>query len=363
MQDLIDTPDNYAVMSETELLGRIAAAKANLGSRLYILGHHYQCDEVIRFSDSTGDSFQLSQAAARSGAPHIVFLGVHFMAESADILTSDDQIVILPDLTAGCSMADMASIRQLERGWRELHEAGLAAGTLPVTYMNSTAAIKAFCGRQGGAVCTSSNARRALEWAWSRGERVLFLPDQHLGRNTAVAMGLDRERDLAIWDPALPLGGLTPERLRAVRLLLWKGHCSVHTKFSAADVARVRREDPAARIVVHPECVFEVAQAADQVGSTKFIADVVAAAPPGARLAIGTEIHLTYRLAAQYPDKVIYSLAGMQCLCSTMYRIDPPHLCWALENLVRGRVVNRIDVPPEIKAQARAALERMLAMG
>jgi quinolinate synthase len=351
--------------SDPALVERARAAKAALGDRLFVLGHHYQRDEVIAFADVTGDSFKLArEAAARPDAPYIVFCGVHFMAESADILTSDDQQVILPDLAAGCSMADMARLQQVEEAWDVLTDAGVADVTVPVTYMNSSADIKAFCGRNGGAVCTSSNAQRALAWAYEQGEpgagKVLFLPDQHLGRNTAVLeMGLSLD-DCVVYDPHRPGGGLTTEQLRAARMILWRGHCSVHGRFSADCVDDVRARVPGVQVLVHPECTYDVVTRADLVGSTEFIIKTVAAAPAGSSWAIGTELNLVQRLADQHPDKHIVFLDRTVCFCSTMNRIDLPHLVWALENLVEGRVVNRIEVDPDTEHWAKVALQRML---
>ena len=328
-----------------------------------MLGHHYQRDEVIAFADVTGDSFKLARdAAARPDAEFIVFCGVHFMAESADILTGPGQAVLLPDLAAGCSMADMAAISQVEDSWDVFVDAGIADVTIPITYMNSTAAIKAFTGRHGGAVCTSSNARAALEWAFAQGEKVFFLPDQHLGRNTAVLeLGLALE-DCVVFDPHKPGGGLTPEQLRAAKVILWKGHCSVHGRFTAQTVADVRERVPGINVLVHPECVHDVVLAADYVGSTEFIINTLEAAPAGSAWAIGTELNLVRRLALAHPDKQIVFLDKTVCFCSTMNRIDLPHLVWTLENLVAGKVVNRIDVDPEVTRWARIALDRMLAL-
>jgi quinolinate synthase len=347
------------------LVERARVAKAALGERLFVLGHHYQRDEVIEFADVTGDSFKLArEAAARPEAPYIVFCGVHFMAESADILTSDGQQVILPDLAAGCSMADMAQLRQVEDAWDVLTDAGVADVTVPVTYMNSSADIKAFCGRNGGAVCTSSNARRALTWAFERREpgqgKVLFLPDQHLGRNTAVLeLGLSLE-DCVVFDPHRPGGGLTPEQLAQARMILWRGHCSVHGRFSAQCVDDVRARVPGVQVLVHPECQHEVVTKADLVGSTEFIIKTIDEAPAGSAWAVGTELNLVQRLAKRHPDKQIVFLDKTVCFCSTMNRIDLPHLVWALENLVEGRVVNRIDVDPDTEHWAKVALQRML---
>ncbi|HEX2177050.1 MAG TPA: quinolinate synthase NadA [Nocardioidaceae bacterium] len=347
--------------SDPGLVERARAAKAALGDRLFVLGHHYQRDEVIAFADVTGDSFKLArEAAARPDAPYVVFCGVHFMAESADILTSPDQQVILPDLAAGCSMADMARLPQVQDAWDVLTDAGVADVTVPVTYMNSSADIKAFCGRNGGAVCTSSNARRALTWAFGRGEKVLFLPDQHLGRNTAVLeMGLSLD-DCVVYDPHRPGGGLTPAQLRAAKMILWRGHCSVHGRFSAECVDDVRARMPDVQVLVHPECRHEVVTKADLVGSTEFIIKTIDAAPAGSAWAVGTELNLVQRLAARHPDKRVAFLDKTVCFCSTMNRIDLPHLVWALENLVEGRVVNRISVDADTEREAKVALQRML---
>lgn len=355
--------------SDPNLVERARAAKAALGEKVFVLGHHYQRDEVIEFADVTGDSFKLArEAAARPEAPFIVFCGVHFMAESADILTSDDQAVLLPDLAAGCSMADMAAIAQVEEAWDALADAGVAARTLPVTYMNSSAAIKAFTGRHGGTVCTSSNAQVALRWAFDQvggpaGDgKVLFLPDQHLGRNTAVqALGLTLE-DCVVYDPRREWGGLSREQLERARMILWRGHCSVHGRFSVENVARVRTAVPGVKVLVHPECRHEVAEAADLVGSTEFIITTLAAAEPGSAWAIGTELNLVRRLAAMHPDKSVHYLDSTVCFCSTMNRIDLPHLVWTLESLVAGRVVNRIVVDPDDAHWARIGLDRMLAL-
>ena len=341
----------------------IGAAKTELGAKLLILGHHYQRDEVIAFADVTGDSFKLArEAAARPDAEYVVFCGVHFMAESADILTGPDQAVILPDLAAGCSMADMAAIGQVEDAWDVLSDAGISDVTIPITYMNSTAAIKAFTGCNHGAVCTSSNARRALEWAFERGEKVFFLPDQHLGRNTAVLeLGLSLD-DCVVFDPHRPHGGLTTDELRAARVILWKGHCSVHGRFALDSVIDVRERIPGVTVLVHPECTHEVVTAADLVGSTEFIINTLDAAPAGSAWAIGTELNLVKRLALTHPDKTVVFLDKTVCFCSTMNRIDLPHLVWTLENLVAGNVVNRIEVDADVAHWAGIALDRMLAL-
>ena len=343
---------------------RIAAAKAALGSRLVILGHHYQRDEIIRWADFRGDSFKLSQqAAGRREADYIVFCGVHFMAESADILAGDHQRVILPNLAAGCSMADMADEAQVLSCWTQLDEAlDLEAGAvIPVTYMNSSAALKAFCGERGGAVCTSSNAARVLEWAFERGERVLFFPDEHLGRNTGVKLDIPDDA-MVRWDPRRPLGGNSPEALRRARLILWRGWCSVHARFTVAQIAEARRAYPGITAIVHPECRREVVDAADLDGSTEFILETISSAPPGSQWAVGTEINMVNRLAAEHPDKLIFCLDPVICPCSTMYRIHPAYLAWVLEALVGGEVLNEIVVADGVKAAARVALGRMLSL-
>jgi len=359
----VDCPGDLAAASDPTLVERARAAKAALGDQVFVLGHHYQRDEVIAFADVTGDSFKLAQqAAARPDAPYVVFCGVHFMAESADILTGPDQAVLLPDLAAGCSMADMATFDQVEQCWDVLTAAGVADVTVPVSYMNSSAAIKAFTGRHGGTICTSSNAERALDWAFGRGEKVLFLPDQHLGRNTAVLeMGLSLE-DCVLYDPHKPGGGLTAEQLRAAKVVLWKGHCSVHGRFTVDSVRDVRERVPGVQVLVHPECRHEVVLAADLVGSTEFIIKTLEAAPPGSSWAIGTELNLVRRLAESHPDKTVVFLDKTVCFCSTMNRIDLPHLVRTLEELVAGRVTNRIVVEPQTALEARAALDRMLAL-
>ncbi len=345
---------------------RIAAARRALGKTTILLGHHYQRDEVIRFADFTGDSYKLSKVAAETDANYIVFCGVHFMAESADILAHEGQQVILPDLNAGCSMADMAEIGQVEECWETLLDAGVSEGEiLPLTYMNSSAAIKAFCGERGGLVCTSSNARRAFEWAFARAQKILFLPDQHLGRNTGHAMGIPLD-EMTVYDPWQSFagigGGITRERLRAAKVILWKGHCSVHQRFLPEHVDNVRAKYPGIQVIVHPECRLEVCEKADALGSTERLIKIVREAPQGSSFAIGTEIHLVNRLAKEFAPlgKKVVTLDDAGCLCTTMYRISPQHLAWALENLVEGRVVNRIQVRDDVKYWARAALDRML---
>jgi quinolinate synthase len=361
--------ENYLSLPDHSMDGRIAEARAKLGATTILLGHHYQRDEVIRFADFTGDSYKLSKIAAETGAENIVFCGVHFMAESADVLGRDGQRVILPDLNAGCSMADMAEISQVEACWEALERLGLADDLIPLTYMNSTAAIKAFCGERGGLVCTSSNARAAFEWAFARGNRILFLPDQHLGRNTGSAMGIPLE-EMAVWDPwAVQLGplqgGQTEAALAASRVVLWKGHCAVHQRFLPGHVDTVRAKYPGIQVIVHPECRWEVCQKADALGSTERLIKIVEDAPAGSMFAIGTEIHLVNRLARRFAaeGKRIITLDDTGCLCTTMYRISPQHLAWALENLIEGRVVNRIQVRAGVKHWARVALDRMLEIG
>ena len=359
----VECPGDLPSPSDPDLVERARAARATLGERAFVLGHHYQRDEVIQFADVTGDSFKLARdAAGRPEAEFIIFCGVHFMAESADILTSPQQQVILPDLAAGCSMADMARLAQVEDCWDALTDAGLAEHVVPITYMNSSADIKAFCGRHGGAVCTSSNADVALEWAFAQkpDAQVLFLPDQHLGRNTAVlklGMSLD---DCVVWDPHLSGGGVAADDLAAARMILWRGHCSVHGRFSVDVVDDLRARTPDIKILVHPECTHEVVTAADLVGSTEFIIKTVEAAPPGSSWAIGTELNLVQRLARSHPEQSIAFLDRNVCYCSTMNRIDLPHLVWALESLVDGAVVNRIEVDPDTEHFAKLALQRML---
>jgi quinolinate synthase len=349
--------------SDPKLVERAIAARAKLGDQAMILGHHYQRDEVIDFADIRGDSFKLAQAAANnSGAKYIFFCGVHFMAESADILTTPAQQVILPDLSAGCSMADMASAVQVNDCWAQLEKLNLSNKTIPITYMNSSAAIKAFTGKNGGAVCTSSNAERAMKWAFEKGEKILFLPDQHLGRNTAVLkLGLSLS-DCVIWNPWKSNGGLSEDQIRSAKVILWRGHCSVHGRFSVENIKDARTKLPDVKILVHPECQHEVVSAADVVGSTEMIIQTIEKAPAGSSWAIGTELNLVQRLANENPDKNVIFLDKTICYCSTMNRIDLPHLVWAMESLVNGKVVNQISVSPEIAKHAKVALERMLAL-
>jgi len=349
--------------SDPELVERAQKARAQLGSRAMILGHHYQRDEVINFADITGDSFKLAQAAADNPeAELIIFCGVHFMAESADILTGPHQKVILPDLAAGCSMADMAAAHQVQSAWEHFSKLGIAARTIPITYMNSSAAIKSFTGEHGGAVCTSSNAERAMSWAFTQGEKIFFLPDQHLGRNTAVLkLGLSLN-DCVVWNPWKPQGGLTDEELLAAKVILWRGHCSVHGRFSIENITDVRTKLPEAKILVHPECKHEVVAEADVVGSTEAIIRTIEQSPVGSTWAIGTELNLVQRLANTYIDRNILFLDKTVCYCSTMNRIDLPHLVWAMENLNQGRVINQIEVDSRVASFARVALERMLAL-
>jgi quinolinate synthase len=361
----VDCPGALPDASDPSLVERARAARAALGDRAFVLGHHYQREEVIQFADVTGDSFKLAQQAAdRPEAEYVVFCGVHFMAESADILTSDGQQVVLPDLAAGCSMADMATFDQVEEAWEVLEDGGVAESTVPVTYMNSSAAIKGFTGRHGGTVCTSSNAQRALDWAFGdRGaDKVLFLPDQHLGRNTAVLeMGMSLD-DCLVFDPHKPGGGVSADALRAARMILWRGHCSVHGRFRREAVDDVRARIPGVQVIVHPECRHEVVTAADLVGSTEFIIRTVDAAPAGSAFAVGTELNLVQRLARRHPDKTVVFLEKTVCYCSTMNRIDLPHLVRCLESLAAGQVVNRITVEPDTAHHARAALTQMLAL-
>jgi quinolinate synthase len=362
-------PEKYLGLSGDEMDARIAAARARLGNRLVILGHHYQRDEVIKFADYMGDSFRLaSQIATRPDADYIVFCGVHFMAESADVLCAPHQQVILPDLAAGCSMADMVAPDQLETCWEELAQMGLTSSTrgtdavVPVTYINSAASIKAFVGERGGTVCTSSNAAAALKWAFERGNKILFLPDQHLGRNTAYKMGIPLD-EMVVWDPYEVFGGVDPEALSRARMILWKGHCSVHVRFSAAQIAAVRRHRPGIRVIVHPEVPWDVVQAADDSGSTEYIIKSVKDSPAGSTWAVGTEVHLVNRLAQEVgPERTVVSLDRFGCLCSTMFRVSPNHLLWILEELVDGHVHNRIVVPDDQKHWTRVALDRMLSI-
>ncbi|MFC4610134.1 quinolinate synthase NadA [Streptomyces maoxianensis] len=359
----VECPGDLPSPSDPDLVERARAAKEKLGDKVFVLGHHYQRDEVIQFADVTGDSFKLAKdAAARPEAEYIVFCGVHFMAESADILTSDDQKVVLPDLAAGCSMADMATAEQVAECWDVLAEAGIAEQVVPVSYMNSSADIKAFTGKHGGTICTSSNAKRALDWAFEQGEKVLFLPDQHLGRNTAVRdMGMSLD-DCVLYNPHKPNGGLTVEQLRNAKMILWRGHCSVHGRFSLDSVNDVRERIPGVNVLVHPECKHEVVTAADYVGSTEYIIKTLQAAPAGSKWAIGTELNLVRRVANAHPDKEVVFLDKTVCFCSTMNRIDLPHLVWALESLAEGKLVNRIQVDTETESFAKLALERMLAL-
>lgn len=361
----VECPGDLPSPSDPDLVARARAAKEKLGDKVFILGHHYQRDEVIEFADVTGDSFKLAKdAAAKPEAEYIVFCGVHFMAESADILTSDDQKVVLPDLAAGCSMADMATAEQVAECWDVLTEAGVAGVTVPVSYMNSSADIKAFTGKHGGTICTSSNAKKALEWAFEQGEKILFLPDQHLGRNTAVRdMGMSLD-DCVLYNPHKPNGGLTVEQLRNAKMILWRGHCSVHGRFSVDSVNDVRARIPGVNVLVHPECKHEVVAAADYVGSTEYIIKALEAAPAGSKWAIGTELNLVQRLANRFAaeDKEVVFLDKTVCFCSTMNRIDLPHLVWTLESLAEGNLVNQIQVDKETESFAKLALERMLAL-
>ena len=357
--------DNYLVLPDRSMEARIAAARRELGERVVVLGHHYQRDEVIHFADFRGDSYKLAQEAARTSAEYILFCGVHFMAESADVLAHDGQQVILPDLNAGCSMADMAEIGQVESCWKQLVKLGLTDEhghrMTPLTYMNSTAAIKAFVGERGGMVCTSSNAGSAFRWAFERNEKILFLPDQHLGRNTAFALGIPLEQ-CVVWDPYMLMGGTTPEKLRAAKVILWKGHCSVHQRFLPEHVDNVRARYPGIQVIVHPECRWEVCQKADGIGSTERLINIIREASAGTSFAVGTEIHLVNRMGKEFAkeNKMVMTLDDSGCLCTTMFRISPQHLCWAMENLVDGNVVNRIQVPEDVKYWSRVALDRML---
>jgi len=355
-------PEEYLGLSDVEMDRRISAAKAKLGHRLVILGHHYQRDEVIKFADYTGDSFKLAgQISQHPNAEYIVFCGVHFMAESADVLSAPHQQVILPDLAAGCSMADMAEPEQLEMCWSDLEQMGVGS-IVPVTYINSAASIKAFCGERGGVVCTSSNAAATLRWAWERGERILFLPDQHLGRNTAYKMGVPLD-EMVVWDPNEIWGGLEPDAVKRARIILWKGHCSVHTRFTVRQIDNLRKQHPGLRVIVHPEVPWDVVQAADDSGSTEYIIRRVKESPVGSIWAVGTEIHLVNRLANQVaPDRTVLSLDQFGCLCSTMFRVSPNHLLWTLEGLLDGAVHNQIVVPDDRKHWTKVALDRMLSI-
>jgi quinolinate synthase len=363
-------PEQYLRLSDDEMDARIAEAKRTLGERVVILGHHYQRDEVIKFADYTGDSLKLSRAAASRGkAEFIVFCGVHFMAESADILRAPHQKVVLPDLAAGCSMADMAAPDQLEICWREMNEMGVdtagtaeRAGVIPVTYINSSAAIKAFVGSHGGIVCTSTNAAAVMKWAWERGEKLLMLPDQHLGRNTAYQMGVPLD-EMVVWDPNEIWGGLEPAQLKHAKLILWNGHCSVHTRFSVQQIETFRKQYPGGKVIAHPECTFDVVQAADESGSTERIINVVRDSPVGSVWAVATEVHLVNRLTQEVaPDRTVITLDPFGCLCSTMFRVSPNHLLWMLESLIAGNIQNQIIVPEPDKSQARLALDRMLGV-
>jgi quinolinate synthase len=365
-------PELYLALSDEEMDRRIAAARATLGRRLVILGHHYQRDEVIKFADYTGDSYKLAQLVSkRPDAEFIVFCGVHFMAESADVLSGPHQQVVLPDLAAGCSMADMADPDQLEMCWNDLEAilrsddrgaGGARQPVVPVTYINSAASIKAFCGEHGGVVCTSSNAAATLKWAWERGDKILFLPDQHLGRNTAFALGVPLD-DMVVWDPNEIFGGLDPDAVKRARIILWKGHCSVHTRFTVRQIENIRSQHSGVRVIVHPEVPWEVVQAADDVGSTEYIIKTITQSPPGSTWAVGTEVHLVNRLARQVaPERIVLSLDQFGCLCSTMFRVSPNHLLWTLEGLVDGVVHNRIVVPDDRKHWTKVALDRMLSI-
>ena len=367
MAEVIAAPiafDRFKPLADKACDARILAARQQLGDRAVILGHHYQRPDVYQYADLTGDSLQLSRLAAQTDAQNIVFCGVHFMAEVADILSKPEQVVILPDLAAGCSMADMANLAKVDRAWREIAEVlDPDEHVTPVTYINSAADLKAFCGEHGGIVCTSSNATKVLEWSFARREKVLFFPDQHLGRWTGYLMDIPLS-EMLVWDPDQPLGGLTPQQIKMAKILLWKGHCSVHQMFQAAHILRWRAQNPSGQVISHPECNFEVCKLSDYVGSTDFIIKTIAGSPPGTRWLVGTELNLVNRIAEQFKPqgKTVQFMAPTVCMCSTMARIDPQHLAWALENLVAGRVVNRISVPEREAAAARVALERMLAL-
>jgi quinolinate synthase len=360
-----DIPQAYWSLGAAELTERIAEARRKLGERLIVLGHHYQREDIIAFADLRGDSFKLAQfAAEHPESEYIVFCGVHFMAEAADILSAPHQKVMLPNMAAGCSMADMADPDDVYNAWAELEELGIAQDTLPITYMNSAAALKAFVGEHGGAVCTSSNAKKVLEWAYAQKKRVLFFPDQHLGRNTGYAMGIPLD-EMVLWGWSRPygsMGGRTLEELERSRVLLWAGHCSVHQRFTPAQIEEARAAHPGITVIVHPECRFETVQAADLNGSTEFISKTITNAPAGSKFAVGTEINLVSRLARENPDKTVFCLDPVVCPCSTMYRVHPAYLAWTIESLAEGHVVNRIVVPEEIAANAKVALDRMLAI-
>jgi quinolinate synthase len=359
-----DIPEEYWTLGGEALTARIATARRKLGTRAVVLGHHYQREDIVQFADYKGDSFNLSRwAAEKADAEFIVFCGVHFMAESASILAQPHQKVVLPNMSAGCSMADMADPEDVYACWDELTEAGIT-GIVPITYMNSAASLKAFCGRNGGIVCTSSNAAKVYDWALERGEKLLFFPDQHLGRNTGIKKGIPLD-EMVVWDYTLPygsLGGNTREQLERAKVILWKGHCSVHLRFSVAQIEKARREHPGIQVIVHPECRMEVVEAADMDGSTEFIARTITEAPAGSKFAVGTEINLVSRLARENPDKLVFCLDPVVCPCATMYRIHPAYLAWALDELAAGRIVNQVKVDDETAKYARVALERMLAV-
>jgi quinolinate synthase len=358
-------PTEYTSLSDEETAGRIRDVKARLGSRLVILGHHYQRDQIIEHADFRGDSYKLAKdAAAHPEADTIVFCGVHFMAESADILTPDSQAVVLPNLAAGCSMADMANLFQVRAAWRQLTETvGAKTRIVPVTYINSAANLKGFVGENGGTVCTSTNAPAAVKWALANGDKVLFFPDQHLGRNTGVKLGYSPGKDMVVWDPFKPLGGNTAERIREATFILWKGHCSVHARFTVEQIEQARREQPGVQVLVHPECSLDVVKASDLNGSTEYILKTITESPAGSIWAVGTEINLVSRLASEMPDKTIFCLDPQICPCSTMYRIHPSFLLWSLDKLAAGEMVNRVTVPEPVKTNARKALEQMLKVG
>jgi quinolinate synthase len=350
-------------LTPEETAARLQIARCRLGDDLVILGHHYQRDEIIRWADFRGDSLKLSQIAGQHpSARYIVFCGVHFMAESADVLTTEEQVVILPNMSAGCSMADMANIRQVGHAWEQIGGVTDTRRTIPITYVNSTAAIKAFVGRHGGACCTSSNARKVIEWALERGDKLMFLPDQHLGRNTCTTLGIDPETEMILWNPHESMGGNSPADVQKSKVILWKGHCTVHARFTVEQITQAREQYPSINIIVHPECDLEVVRAADLNGSTEHIIQTIRKAPAGSVWGVGTEINLVSRLAHEMPDKTIFCLDPVVCPCSTMYRIHPHYLLWVLESLLEGRVVNQVKVKPEIAHNARLALERMLAI-